>query len=179
MVIICPNCQAKYRIAPPSDQAKLARVKCPGCSHLFKVNLAPGEAPPPAVAADSVKDRKPLVLVVDDARFFREMIKDILKTLPIEIITAADGDEAWSLITEQVPQLVLLDLNIPGKSGREILRALQDSSLREKVRVVAMSAVERGEEAANEMRQIGATDFLSKSFTPSVLQKRVQALLEI
>ncbi len=179
MVIICPSCKAKYRINPAAKQEKVARVKCPGCSHLFKVSLVPEQPETPVSPAVTEKQARPLVLVVDDARFFREMIKDILADLPIEIATAADGEEAWSIINQQAPQLVLLDLNIPGKSGREILQLLQASPLSRQVRVVVMSAVERGEDAANEMRRIGAVDFLGKSFTPAILQKRVRTLLDI
>lgn len=179
MVISCPKCKAKYRIEPSATQASVARVKCPGCSHLFNVSLAPAPSAPPPPSALDDGNGKPLVLVVDDARFFREMIKDILKELPIEIITAADGDEAWSMIMAHAPRLVLLDLNIPGKTGREILQALQQSTLSGKIRVVAMSAVERGEDTADAMRRIGAVDFLGKSFTPAELQKRVRSLLAL
>lgn len=179
MVITCPNCKAKYRTETATLKTKVAKVKCPGCSHLFEVSLV---SEPPAVTSSSkaaVVDGKPLILVVDDARFFREMIKDILSELPIEILTAADGDEAWALLVDRVPQLVLLDLNIPGKSGREILLGLQASPLKSKIRVLAMSAVERGDLAASEMRRLGAVDFLSKSFTPAELRKRVRSFLDI
>ena len=118
-----------------------------------------------------------MVLIVDDARFFREMIKDILKDLPVELVMAADGNEAWQQITRLVPQLVLLDLNIPGKNGKEILQSLQESSQLDQVKVLAMSGVERGEETASEVRLIGAEDFISKSFKPRELQRRVSNIL--
>ena len=90
---------------------------------------------------------------------------------------AADGDEAWQQITALVPQLVLLDLNIPGKNGKEILQAMQKSSQLDQVKVIAMSGVERGEETAAEVRLIGADDFISKSFKPRELQDRVRNIL--
>jgi predicted Zn finger-like uncharacterized protein len=175
MVIICPACQARYRIDPSVSKAPVAKVKCPGCKHVFEVSLTEGKT---SQQEDS-ESKQPVVLVVDDARFFREMIMDILKDLPIELIMAADGKEAWQQITTRVPQLVLLDLNIPGKSGKEILQSLQESPQFNQVKVLAMSAVERGEETAAAVRLIGAKDFISKSFKPRELQERVRSILGI
>ena len=175
MVITCPSCQARYRIDPTASTAKVAKVKCPGCGHTFEVSLVaethPQKDPPTPV--------RPVVLIVDDARFFREMIKDILSELPVELDYAADGDEAWQKIKGSKPQLVLLDLNIPGKNGREILQSLQQNAKLDSVKVLAMSGVERGEETASEVRLIGAVDFISKSFKPRELQKRVRDLLAL
>ena len=173
MLIECPTCQARYRIDPSASKADVAKVKCPGCQHVFEVSLIAEDK----VQQDDCSSAQPVVLVVDDARFFREMIKDILKELPVELVMAADGDDAWQQIITLVPQLVLLDLNIPGKNGKEILQAMQESSQLDKVKVLAMSGVERGEETAAEVRLIGADDFISKSFKPRELQDRVRNIL--
>ncbi len=180
MVIVCPACQARYRINPSTSKAKVAKVKCPGCEHVFDVSLVEEEGSLVKEKKPQQEDRlsgKPVVLVVDDARFFREMIIDILKDLPIEIIMVADGNEAWQQISTLVPQLILLDLNIPGKNGKEILKAMQGSPQLKQVKVLAMSGVERGDETAAEVRRIGADDFISKSFKPRELQDRVRNIL--
>lgn len=174
MILTCPACQTRYRIDPTTSKVKVARVKCPGCKHAFEVSLVEDQ---PAKQETSSVD--PVVLVVDDARFFREMIKDILQDLPVELVDAADGHEAWQKIAELQPPLVLLDLNIPGKNGKEILKSLQESPQFSSVKVLAMSAVERGEETASELRDIGAVDFISKSFKPRELQKRVRDILSL
>jgi predicted Zn finger-like uncharacterized protein len=173
MVILCPACQERYRIDPSASKSPVAKVKCPGCKHVFEVSLTEETNRQPKPASTG----KPVVLVVDDARFFREMIKDILKDLPIELVMAADGNEAWQQITTLLPQLVLLDLNIPGKNGKEILQSLQESPHLDQVKVLAMSGVERGEETASALRLIGADDFISKSFKPRELQTRVRNIL--
>lgn len=173
MVITCPSCQSRYHIAPATVASNLARVKCPGCSHFFEISL-PGESP---VQQERAPSKQPVALIVDDARFFREMIKDILSELPLELATAADGNQAWQLITTLMPQLVLLDLNIPGKTGKEILQSLQTHPQRDQVKVLVMSGVGRGEETASEVRLLGADDFISKSFKPLELQARVRSLL--
>lgn len=172
MVIICPACQAHYRIDPSATKSRVARVKCPECRHVFEVSVAVVEKNQPEKSSG-----QPVVLVVDDARFFREMVKDILKDLPIKLVMVADGNEAWQQITTLVPQLVLLDLNIPGKNGKQILHSLQESPQLDQVKVLAMSGVERGEETASALRLIGADDFISKSFKPRELQDRVRNIL--
>ena len=175
MIITCPSCSGRYRIDPSTSKAKVAKVKCPSCSKIFEVNLVqePVETKPTTPAGN------PVVLVVDDARFFREMIKDILTDLPVELVMAADGNEAWEQMNALKPQLVLLDLNIPGKSGKEILQSLKSSEQLTQVKVLAMSGVERGAETAAEVKAIGATDFINKSFKPRELQSRVKEILDL
>lgn len=175
MILTCPACQSRYRIDPSASKAKVAKVKCPGCDHTFEVSLVES----PDEESHRNTPTRPVVLIVDDARFFREMIKDILSELPVELEDAADGDEAWQKITGLSPQLVLLDLNIPGKNGKEILLALQQDDHLKAVKVLAMSGVERGDETASEVRHLGASDFISKSFKPRELQKRVRDLLAL
>lgn len=173
MIITCPACEGRYRIDPSASKARVAKVKCPGCKEVFEVTLVEEGGAQEQEATSS----QPVVLVVDDARFFREMIKDILKDLPVELVMAADGNEAWEQITSLKPQLVLLDLNIPGKNGKEILQALQSATDLSQVKVIAMSGVDRGEETAAEVKRIGANDFINKSFKPRELQSRVQDIL--
>ena len=172
MIIACPSCSGRYRIDPSNSKAKIAKVKCPSCDEVFEVSLDEGKQ-----QSEKVSSGQPVILVVDDARFFREMITDILNDLPVELLMAADGNEAWEQMTTRTPHLVLLDLNIPGKSGKEILQALQDSPLRSKIKVLAMSGVERGEETAAEVKAIGACGFINKSFKPRELQSRVKEIL--
>jgi CheY-like chemotaxis protein len=124
-------------------------------------------------------DSKPVVLVVDDARFFREMIADILKDLPVSLATAANGDEAWQLIQDVQPRLLLLDLNIPGKSGYDLLKAIQQRPAMKNMKILVMSGVQRGEQVSSEVSRLGADGFLNKSFTPRDLQQRVRQILAL
>lgn len=182
MIIACPQCQSQYRINPAAGSKAKARVRCPNCQHTFEITLA---AEPPVAAAETPVVRPepqaggsaPLVLVVDDARYFREMIRDILAELPIRLETAADGSEALAKIQSLQPDLLLLDLNIPGLSGQELIAAVRRDPALRALRILAMSAVQRGEDAAHDLRRLGAEDFISKSFKPRDLQSRVRQLL--
>ena len=175
MVVTCPECKGRYKIDPSGSQSRVGKVKCPGCSHRFQIVLTGNGESNKEQAVTGV----PLILIVDDARFFRQMIEDLLSDLPVEFISAADGDEAWVKITTRLPQLVLLDLNIPGRSGKQILQSIQEEPRLNRIKVLAMSGVERGEETAAAVRRFGAVDFINKSFKPSELEKRVRNILAI
>jgi predicted Zn finger-like uncharacterized protein len=181
MIIACPQCQSRYRITPPAGSKPQARVKCPNCQNTFDITLAAESVVDEAVSATPVSPggelAKPLVLVVDDARFFREMICDLLADLPIRVETAGDGHEALQKINALHPVLLLLDLNIPGMSGQELISAVRGDAARNTVRILAMSGVQRGEEAAQDVRRLGADDFINKSFKPRDLQNRVRQML--
>ena len=181
MIIACPQCQSRYRINPPAGSKPQARVKCPNCQHTFDITLAAepvaGEVVTAAPVASEAESAQPLVLVVDDARFFREMIRDLLADLPIRVETAGDGPEALQKISTLRPALLLLDLNIPGMSGQELISAIRSDDTCSSVRILAMSGVQRGEEAAQDVRRLGADDFINKSFKPRDLQNRVRQIL--
>lgn len=183
MIIACPQCQARYRINPPAGGKPTVKVRCPGCQHTFEAKIEAEPATPsgapvavPPVAADSAS---PLVLIVDDARFFREMIRDLLADLPIRMETAADAHEALQKIQSLHPALLLLDLNIPGMSGQELITAIRQRPDSPQPRILAMSGVQRGEEAAQTVRSLGADDFINKSFKPRDLQDHVRQLLKL
>ena len=173
MIIQCPACRARYQIDTKGTSKRMARVKCPKCSEVFQITLTEepgGESPaPPAV---------PKVLVVDDSKFFRELILDVLKPLPFTFLTAADGLEALEVIRREHPDLVILDLNLPGKNGYELIREVRAEEALKDIRLLAMSGVYRKETDATEVRHLGADDFLNKSFKPEQLQERVSALLK-
>jgi predicted Zn finger-like uncharacterized protein len=184
MTIQCPGCAARYRIDPSRVTKSVARVKCPQCASVFEVNLRSGPAEPSAVAptpagtglgtADSTAAE---VLIVDDSKFFRELVADVLKPLQLHFLMAGDGVEALQIIRQKRPTLVILDLNLPGMSGYELIRQVREELSLRDLRLLAMSGVYRKETDAAEVQAAGADDFVSKSFKPEQLQARVKKLL--
>ncbi|MDX9710014.1 MAG: response regulator [Trichloromonas sp.] len=174
MRIACPNCQASYRFDPARAGSRAPRIKCPGCGHVFRVDLETAVAD--GAAMPSAPRKK--CLIVDDSRFFRELTGDIFKVLEAELLFAGDGEEALRIIREARPDVVLLDLNLPKKNGYELIREVREDKALSKVRLLAMSGVFRKSEEIGEVYRGGADDFIGKSFKPEQLLDRVKKLLE-
>jgi len=185
MTIQCPDCGARYRIDPSRAKKAVAKVKCPQCAAVFEVTLQGHLHTPPGATAEPTVDMRTgaanpsssAVLIVDDSSFFRELVVDVLKPLHLDFMMAADGLEALRIIREQQPSLVILDLNLPGMSGNELIRAVRKDPNLSHMRLLAMSGVYRKETDAAEVQAAGADDFISKSFKPEQLQLRVKNLL--
>lgn len=117
----------------------------------------------------------PEVLVVDDDRMLRVMVRDALKDVPCTVTEAESGDAALSAILERRPAVVLLDLVMPGKSGLEVLKALKAAP--GPSRVFVLSAFET-EALVQQAMGDGAHGFLSKPIHPLDLQNLVRGALE-
>lgn len=185
LIIQCPQCSARYRIDPGPTAGPSLRLKCPKCSAVFAVQVPVPAAPPMAEAAPSAVAAAPppaaaalseAILVVDDSRFFRELILDLLKPLEIPCLTAATAEEALELVERDRPRLILLDLNLPGKNGYELIREIRAQAELKDVRILAMSGVFRKESDVAEAEVAGADDFINKSFKPEQLQARIRRL---
>jgi two-component system response regulator ResD len=113
------------------------------------------------------------VLVVDDEPVITDVVSRYLERAGYATRSAADGFEALSLAGEQRPDLVVLDLMLPGLDGLEVMRELQD---RQPTRVILLTA--RGE-ASDRIAglQRGADDYVVKPFSPAELVARVDAVL--
>jgi predicted Zn finger-like uncharacterized protein len=182
MQIQCPGCGARYRLNTGGTGRSSGRIRCPKCSRLFEVDLASTPSVPshPPVSGDAGKVRPAppsrTILVVDDARFFRELIVEVLAPLGLRVLTVADGAAALDLVRRERPQLVILDLNLPQMNGYELVRALR-AEVGWEIKLLAMSGVFRKDEDISGIERAGADDFISKSFKPEVFLARVHKLL--
>ncbi|SDL42323.1 MJ0042 family finger-like domain-containing protein [Geoalkalibacter ferrihydriticus] len=172
MLVRCPLCGARYRV--PGERVRSGmRIRCPKCNDVFVLHKAAEELP--SAAADP---RRPKVAIIEDARFFRELVRDVLAPLDLEICEAADGEQGLALVRTEKPDLVILDLNLPLRNGYELMRIIRaDASLRH-MRLLAMSGVFRKETDQDAAQAAGADDFIGKSFTPDFLLERVRRLLQ-
>ena len=115
----------------------------------------------------------PLVLVVDDEEPIRDLVRGYLHRDGMEVIVAGDGLAALAAVREHDPDVVVLDLMLPGLDGIEVCRQLRAFS---DAYVVMLTA--RGEEVDRIVGlSIGADDYLVKPFSPRELVARVKALL--
>ncbi|MBW2280632.1 MAG: response regulator [Deltaproteobacteria bacterium] len=116
------------------------------------------------------------ILIVDDAAFMREMLRDLLTEEGFEIAAeAADGDEAVAAYAEYTPDLVMLDIVMPRKSGLEALREIVASDA--DATVVMCSALGQ-ESLVMEALDAGAKDFVVKPFKPDRAIEVVKKVLQ-
>ncbi len=117
--------------------------------------------------------RSPLVLVVDDEDPIREIVRRYLQAEHIEVIEAADGPSAIEAFTTHHPDVVVLDVMLPGFDGIEVLRRIRATA---DTYVILLTA--RTEETDRIVGlSVGADDYVSKPFSPRELTARVKALL--
>ena len=115
------------------------------------------------------------LLVVDDEKHQRESLQAILSDEGYAVTVAADGREALRKAAEAKPEVVLTDLKMPGLTGIDVVKALQDGPLPPKVILVtAHGSVERAREA----HRLGAFDYMSKPVVADELLFRVERAVE-
>lgn len=118
----------------------------------------------------------PKILVVDDEESIVELIKFSLEREGYEVITARDGLTALERARAEQPELVVLDVMLPGKNGLDVCRALGQESATRHIPVIMVSA--RSEEVDRILGlEMGADDYISKPFSPRELAARVKARL--
>ena len=119
------------------------------------------------------------VLVVDDEPTITEVLSRYLERAGYETRVAADGPQALELAGDRRPDLVILDLMLPGLDGLEVmrrLRALDEGTVRARVPIILLTA--RGEESDRVVGlRLGADDYVVKPFSPNELVARVDAVL--
>jgi len=115
------------------------------------------------------------VLVVDDEPTIAEVVARYLDRAGYRTCIASDGVQALEMAQAQRPDLVVLDLMLPGLDGLEVMRRIRDSE-RDRVAVILLTA--RGEESERVIGlRLGADDYVVKPFSPVELVARVDAVL--
>ena len=119
---------------------------------------------------------KETILIVDDEEDILELIKYNLTHEGYVILTAKTGEEAIEIATRSQPDLIVLDLMLPGIDGLEVTRYLRRQASANELPIVMLTA--KGEE--NDIvtgLELGANDYISKPFSPKILIARIRAIL--
>ena len=118
------------------------------------------------------------VLIADDEPSMRLLVHATIESDEYTVVEAGDGDQAWLLIQKHRPSLVLLDVQMPGQSGLDVLRSIKkDPSLKD-THVILLTA--KAQESDVEAGLIAGADFyLTKPFSPLDLLTRVEEALQL
>jgi two-component system alkaline phosphatase synthesis response regulator PhoP len=116
------------------------------------------------------------ILIVEDHPTMREAMRLVLEHEGFVIREASDGLSALSMVREQLPDLLFLDLNIPGTSGADVLQELKSDPATAGVRVIIVTAT--GEEGREFVLSLGADEYFTKPFSPTALLRTVEQVLD-
>jgi len=116
------------------------------------------------------------VLVCDDEPYIVESVSYVVRKAGYGVLTAEDGDTALAVARRDRPDLVFLDIMMPGLPGDEICRRLKSDPATRHIHVVILTA--RGqEEDERRAMELGADEFMTKPFSPRKLKDRVLRVL--
>lgn len=118
------------------------------------------------------------ILIVEDDKFLRELIVRKLLGEGYNVVEAVDGEEAIIKIKENKPDLILLDLILPGADGFEVLSKTKADPLVASIPVIVLSNLGQKEDVERGLK-LGAVDYLIKAhFTPGEIVEKIKIILK-
>jgi two-component system phosphate regulon response regulator PhoB len=115
------------------------------------------------------------ILIVEDHPTMREAMRLVLEGEGFSIDEAPDGRTALAMVRADAPDLVFLDLNIPGTSGSDVLATMKGDPATAGVPVIVVTAI--GEEGRASAIRMGADEYFTKPFSPIALLRTVERVL--
>ena len=117
------------------------------------------------------------ILVVEDEEDILNLVDYNLRQGGFQVIRAVDGETALALARQKPPDLIILDLMLPGMDGTEVCKTLKQEGATRRIPIIILSA--KGEEMDRVIGlELGAADYVTKPFSPRELILRVKAVLQ-
>lgn len=120
---------------------------------------------------------KGTILVVDDEEDIVELVRFYLEREGYGVLAASTGEEAVAVAKARLPQLIVLDLMLPGMDGRDVCRILRHQDKTSSIPIVMLSAREQESDIVCGL-ELGADDYLTKPFSSKVLLARIRRILQ-
>lgn len=117
------------------------------------------------------------ILIIEDEEFLRGLINRKLTAGDFEVIESIDGEDGLEKAKNEKPDLILLDLILPGINGFDVLAKIKEEPLTASIRVIILSNLGQREEIKKGLA-LGAVDYLVKAyFTPDQIMEKIQKVL--
>lgn len=118
------------------------------------------------------------ILIIEDDKFLRELIVRKVASEGFDVSEAVDGEEGVKLIKEMKPELILLDLILPGIDGFEVLGKVKEDPSLAQIPVIILSNLGQKEDIERGLK-LGAVDYLVKAhFTPGEIIEKIKSILK-
>jgi len=145
---------------------------------IIRRGLERAEAPPEETLPARDITRQPVVMVVDDSITMRKVTSRVLDNHSIEVMTAQDGIDAIEQLHDRVPDLMLLDIEMPRMDGYELLQHVRADARLRHVPVVMITS-RAGQKHRRKAREAGANAYLTKPYQEAELVEKVGEMLDI
>ncbi|MBI2524572.1 MAG: response regulator [Candidatus Rokubacteria bacterium] len=117
------------------------------------------------------------ILVVDDHDENRRILHDLLDGAGFELLEAATGEEAVQLAEQHVPDLILMDIQLPGIDGHEATRRIKANPALRRIPIIAVTSYALAGDEAKALAA-GCDDYVAKPFSPRALLAKVRGFLD-
>lgn len=118
------------------------------------------------------------IMVVDDEENLLELVKTIFEKEGFEVISASNGKECLEKLKEVKPDLILMDMMMPGMSGRETTEKIRENPETKNLKIVFLTVARFSEVGKNMLKKLNVLDYITKPFDNEDLVCRVKKLLD-
>lgn len=121
---------------------------------------------------------KTIVLIVEDNTDSRELMADALEFAGFVVLQADDGKKGETAAVEHLPNIILLDISLPVKSGWDVARSLRENELTRHIPIIALTAHAQAEDQTRALQE-GCTSYLPKPVKPKAVIDEIHRLLQL
>jgi len=123
-----------------------------------------------------MKNNKKTILIIEDEPDIRDLLEFHLKKEGYKVLTSSDGEKGLKAARKESPNLILLDLLLPGIKGLDVCRVLKNDVNTSQINIIMVTALGQEENIVKGL-ETGADDYVSKPFNMSILLARISAVL--
>ncbi len=125
---------------------------------------------------ENSENKQKKILIIEDDKIIIRIIEHFLKNEDYSVSVTQDGEEGLRKITEDKPDLILLDIMIPGMNGIELLEELKKDLQLSQIPIIIISSLSQDEDVLKGLEK-GAVDYVPKPFSPQILIAKVKKYL--